>query len=69
MNAATAPSPTFQLVAAASAARDYWMKEAHRLEGKPGGAAAAAAFDAAEEACNAASRAHRAARRAHGDNV
>jgi hypothetical protein len=66
---ATAPSPTAQLVIAASAAREHWMKEAHRLEGTAGEAAADAAFIEADKAYEAASKAHRAARRAHGDNV
>lgn len=69
MSNTTAPSPTFLLVQAAGAAREHWMKEAHRLEGTPGEAAADAAFIAADEAWAAASKAHRAARRAHGDNV
>lgn len=69
MSNATAPSPTFLLVQAAGAARDHWMKEAHRLEGTPGEAAADAAYNAAEAALEAASKAHRAARRANGDNV
>lgn len=65
----TNPSPTFRLLEAASAARDYWMERAHVAEGTPDEAAADAAFAAAEAALKAAGEAHRAARRAHGDKV
>lgn len=63
------PSPTFRLLEAATAARDYWLQRAHVAEGTPEEAAADAAFTAVEAACKAAGEAHRAARRAHGDNV
>lgn len=63
------PTPTFQLVAAASAAREHAMKEAHQFEGTVREVEFDEAFVQADRAYRAACKAHRAARRAHGDNV
>lgn len=62
-------SPTAQAVAAASAARDEAMREAHEAEGTPAERAADLRYANAQIDYMEACAAHRAARRAHGDNV